>query len=52
MGAGTTFTEQEIGDLAGPVRVIAARAGAAIMEVRSPTPITRPRRRSCRRSMF
>ena len=35
MGAGTTFTEQEIGDLAGPVRVIAARAGAAIMEVRA-----------------
>ena len=29
MGTGTIFTEQEIGDLAGPVRVIAERAGDA-----------------------
>jgi 3'(2'), 5'-bisphosphate nucleotidase len=35
MDSGTTFTEQEIGDLAGPVRAIAVRAGAAIMAVRT-----------------
>ena len=35
MGTGTIFTEQEIGDLAGPVRVIAERAGDAIMGVRA-----------------
>jgi 3'(2'), 5'-bisphosphate nucleotidase len=35
MDSGTTFTDHDIGDLAGPVRAIAARAGDAIMEVRA-----------------
>lgn len=35
MATGTTFTGQEIGELGGPVRAIAARAGDAIMEVRA-----------------